>query len=124
MPTIAALFRDRDRALQAVAALQAEGFSENDVTVIASPTSAGQVARQAASELEPPASRMIDLGAAIGGQAELGFPEAELTAFEERVAQGDTVIRVDLADLAERDRANAILRAAGADQVLPGTLRD
>lgn len=124
MAVIAALFRDPGRALQAVEALRAAGFGEHAVTVVASPTSAGQAAQQAARELQPPPSRMIDLGAAIGGQAELGFPEAELRAFEQRVAQGDTLIRVDLTEAADHDRADAILRAAGADQVLPGTVRD
>lgn len=124
MPIVVALFHRRDRALRAVAALRAAGFAEEAVTVIASPTSAGRDAREAAHELKSLPSRWIDFGAASGGQAELGFPEAERQVFEERVAEGDIAIRVNLANHAERVRADAILRAAGGDRVLPGTVRD
>src|SRR5688572_432853 len=98
MRIVAGIFSDRDRALLALDELRGAGFDEDAATILASPTSAGEAAEQAAGELPRPRSRMIDLGAAIGGQAELGFPEAERSRIEERVAQGDVLIRVDAPD--------------------------
>ena len=123
MKIIAAVFRERDRVLKAVDALRAAGFAEDAVTVIASPTSAGDVAREAARELERPEGGFVDFGSLVGGQADPGFSEAERRELEARVAQGETFLRVDAPDQAA-DRAEAILLEAGAELVLPGTIRD
>ena len=124
MTIVAGLFRDRDRAFQALDELRGAGFGGDTVTVIASPTSAGEAAREAAHELERPEGGFIDLGAALGGQAARDFPEAERLTYEERVAEGDTLLRVDAPDDAAADRAEAILLRHGAERVLPGTIRD
>ena len=124
MPTIAGLFHDRERALRARAEIYAAGFGRDTVTIVASPTSAGEVAREAAEELPRPVPGFVDLGAAIGGQAERDFPEAERITLEERVAQGDALLRVDAPDWEAAVRAETILLRHGAEQVLPGTVRD
>ena len=124
MPTIAGLFRDRDRALRARDEIYAAGFGRDTIAIVASPTTAGEAAREAAEELPRPVPGFVDLGAAIGGQAERGFPEAERITLEERIAQGDTLLRVDAADWEAAVRAEAILLRHGAERVLPGTVRD
>lgn len=121
---VAGLFRDRDRALRALDELRQAGFGEAAVTIVGSPTSAAEVAREAARELERPPSGLLDFGAAIGGQAEREFPEVEARRFEERVAQIDTLLRVEAPDRAAAERVEAILLGAGAEQVIPGTMRD
>ena len=123
MKVIAAVFRERDRFLKAVDALRAAGFDGDRVTVIGSPASAGDVADEAARELDRPAGGFVDLGAVLGGQADPTFPRVERRELEARVAQGETLIRVDAPDDAA-DRAEAILLEAGAELVLPGTIRD
>jgi hypothetical protein len=124
MAIVAGLFGNWDRAAKALDQLRAAGFGDDCVTVVASPTSAGQAAREAAEELPRPRSGFVDLGAAMGGQAERDFPEEEQLSIEERVAQGDTLIRVDVGDAERLARAELILLDNGADQVIPGTLRD
>ncbi|MCC6178417.1 MAG: hypothetical protein IT305_24190 [Chloroflexi bacterium] len=124
MMIVAGLFRDRDRALSALHDLNAAGFGEGAVTVVASPTSAGIVAQHAANELDRPGAGFIDLGAALGGQADLNFPKPERLTYEERVAQGDTLLAIKASDPSAAGRAEQILRAAGADRVAPGTIRD
>jgi hypothetical protein len=124
MTTVAGLFRDRDRALRAVDELGAAGFGQDTVTLVSSPTSAAEVVGGTARHLERPGGGFIDLGAALGGQAERSFPEEERVTFEERVAQGDTLLRVDAPDPDAAGRALVILRQAGAERVSPGTIRD
>ena len=124
MTIIAAAFQERDQLLKAIDELRAAGFGADAVTILASPTSAGDVARDAAGELERPEGGFVDFGALVGGQAEPGFPEAERRELEARVAQGEALLRVDAADGAAADRAEAILLEAGAELVLPGTIRD
>ena len=124
MPTIAGLFHDRERALQALDEMRAAGFGPDAVTIVASPTSAGEVACEAAEELPRPVPGFVDLGAAIGGQAERDFPEAGRIALEERIAQGEILLRVDAPDWEAAVRAETILLRHGAEQVLPGAVRD
>ena len=124
MSIIAGLFRERDRALRAVDELRAAGFGREAVTIVVSPTGAGEAAWEAAHALERPEGGMIDLGAAMGGQADRDFPQEERITVEERVAQDDVLLRVEVSDRAAADRAEAILRDAGAERVIPGTIRD
>ena len=121
---VAGLFRERDRALKALTELYAAGFDEEAVTIVASPTSAGITAQQAANELTRPGDGFIDLGAAMGGQADRDFIVSERREYEERVAQGDTLIRVQTTDVDAAGRAMAILHDAGAERVAPGEIRD
>ncbi|SRR5579884_2258289 len=123
MKIIVGLFRERERARQALDRLDAAGLTSADWRVLASPTSAGNAAREAARELEGPPDAFLDVGAFWGGQGAPEFPQEERRAVEERVAQGDTLLRVQVADAAA-DRVEAILRDAGADRVLPGAIRD
>ena len=123
MKIVAGLFRERDGAGRALNAIASAGFGDDAVTVVGSPASAGEVVREAASELDRPADGFMDLGAVIGGQAEPGFGEEERLRAEERVAQGHTVLRVEVADEGAVDRVEAILREAGAERVLPGTIQ-
>ena len=123
MPVVAALFRDRDRALAAVRALQDAGFG-NDTVLIASPTGAGEAARAAASRLQQPEEGFIDLGGVLGGQADPRFPDTERQTFEERVAEGDTMVRVSAPDGRRARQAEEILAEHGAERVDPGTIRD
>lgn len=124
MAVVVGLFGERERALRALAELQAAGYRRDALLVVASPGSAGEAAFEAAHVLERPAGGFVDLGAALGGQADRDFPREERITVEERVAQGDLLVRVEVADRAAADRAEAVLRAAGAERVLPGTIRD
>jgi hypothetical protein len=121
---VAGLFRERDRALKALNQLYAAGFSEDSVAIVGSPHSAGIVAQQAANELTRPGDGFIDLGAAMGGQADRDFIVSERREYEERVAQGDTLICVQTTDVDAAGRAMAILHEAGAERVAPGEIRD
>jgi len=121
---VAGLFRDRDRALKALDTRYAAGFDKNAVTVVASPSSAGIVAQQAANELTRPGDGFIDLGAAMGGQADRDFIVSERREYEERVARGDTLLRIQTTDVDAAGRAMAILHEAGAERVAPGEIRD
>ncbi len=123
MKTIVGLFRERERLRRALDDLDAAGLSPADWRVVASPTSAGNAARRAARELEPPEPDLLDVGAFWGGQAAPDFPAEERRVAEERVAQGDVLLQVRVAD-ETAERVEAILQAAGADRVLPGTIRD
>jgi hypothetical protein len=123
MPTMTALFRDRDRALKALRTLQEAGFGPN-TTILASPSSAGVAVQRAANALERPGDGFIDLGAAMGGQADPHFPKEERLTYEERVAEGDTVLRVEIDDRELAAVALVILEEAGAERVAPGTIRD
>ncbi len=122
--TVAGLFRDRDRALKALNQLYAAGFDKETVTIVGSPTSAGITAQQAANELTRPGDGFIDLGAAMGGQADRDFIVSERREYEERVAQGDTLIRIQTTDVDAAGRAMAIMHDAGAERVAPGEIRD
>lgn len=124
MPTVTGLFRDRDRALKALNQLREAEFGEDEVTIVASPTSAGIAVERAANALDRPGEGFIDLGAALGGQAAPGFPKEERLTYEERVAGGDTLLRIDVADGVRGARALTILQEAGAERVAPGTIRD
>jgi hypothetical protein len=124
MAIVAGLFRERERALRALADLQAAGFERDALMVVASPAGAGEAAFEAAHVLERPEGGFVDLGAALGGQADRDFPDEERITAEERVAQGDLLVRVEIPDRAAADRVEEILRAAGAERVLPGTIRD
>ena len=121
---VAGLFRERDRALKALNELYAAGFAQQDVTIVASPDSAGVTAQRAANELTRPGDGFIDLGAAMGGQADRDFIVSERREYEERVAQGDTLIRIQTTDVDAAGRAMAILHNAGAERVAPGEVRD
>jgi hypothetical protein len=123
MKTIVGLFRERERLRRALDDLDAAGLSSADWRVLASPTSAGEAARRAAHELGAPGPEVIDVGAFWGGQAAPEFPAEERRLTEERVAQGDALLQVRVPD-ETADRVEAILRAAGAERVLPGTVRD
>jgi len=123
MPTMTGLFRDRDQALKALHALQDAGFGPN-TTIVASPTSAGVDVQRAVNALERPGDGFVDLGAAMGGQADPHFPKEERLTYEERVAQGDTVLRVEIEDRARAGIARTILEDAGAERVAPGIIRD
>ena len=124
MVTVTGLFHDRDQALRALDALGTAGFGQREVTIVASPTSAGIAAEQAASLLQHPVGGFVDLGAVMGGQAEAGFPREERMAYEERVAAGDVLLRIQT-EVAERaSLAHALLEDAGADRVGPGFIRD
>ena len=91
---------------------------------MASPTSAGIAAEQAANALEPPAEGFIDFGAALGGQAALGFPREERLLKEERIAACDVLLRVQTDCTTRASLAHAILEDGGADPVGPGLIRD
>ncbi len=121
---VAGLFRERDRALKALNQLYAAGFDEQSVTIVASPTSAGTTAQRGANELTRPGDGFIDLGAAMGGQADRDFIVSERREYEERVAQGDTLIRIQTTDVDAAGRAMAILHDAGAERIAPGEIRD
>ena len=121
---VAGLFRERDRALKALNQLYAAGFDKEAVTIVASPNSAGVTAQQAANELTRPGDGFIDLGAAMGGQADRDFIVSERREYEERVAQGDTLIRIQTTDVDAAGRAMGILHDAGAERVAPGEIRD
>jgi hypothetical protein len=124
MPIVTGLFDSREQALQAMHDLDSAGFPPRAVTIIASPNSAGRIARQAAAELPHPPGGFVDLGAELGGQADPLFPETERRTYEERVAQGGVLLRVDVQDQAALERAEAVLRQAGADRIGPGIIRD
>src|SRR5437763_7663478 len=117
MEIVAGLFRYRDRALEAVRALREAGFQERAVTLVASPTSAGETFGVAARELPRPGDGFADLGAVMGGQADPDFPRSERITVEERVAQGDTLVRVNASDGRAAERAEAILLRLGAERV-------
>jgi cytosine/adenosine deaminase-related metal-dependent hydrolase len=123
MLIVAGLFRDRERALAALRELQESGCGD-DVAIVASPTSAGDAASEAARELPRPGGGFVDLGSVLGGQAHPNFPLEERATWEERVAQGDTLLRVNVADHATAERAEAVLLRHGAERVLPGVIRD
>ena len=124
MVTVTGLFHDRDQALGALDALRTAGFGPDDVTIVASPSSAGIAAEQAANALPRRGEGFIDLGAALGGQAELGFPREERLTYEERIAAGDILLRVQTEEPERASLAHAILADAGADRVGPGVIRD
>jgi hypothetical protein len=124
MHHIAGLFRERDRALQAVDELNAAGFGPEAVSVIASPTSAGDLAEAAAREAPRPEGGFEDLGSRIGGQADPAFAAAERRTFEERVAKGDTLVRVVVQASSTVRRVEEILLRHGAERVDPGVIRD
>ena len=124
MVTVTGLFHDRDQALRALDALRTAGFGPDDVTIVASPTSAGIAAEQAASALQHTADGFVDLGAVMGGQAEPGFPREERLTYEERVAAGDVLLRVQTEAPERASLAHAVLEDAGADRVGPGVIRD
>jgi hypothetical protein len=123
MPTMTGLFRDRDRALKALRTLQDAGFGPH-TTIVASPSSAGVAVQRAANALDRPGDGFVDLGAAMGGQADPRFPREERLTYEERVAEGDTVLRVEIDDRERAAVALRILEEAGAERVAPGTIRD
>ena len=124
MVTVTGLFRDRDQALAALERLREAGFGPDDLSVVASPTSAGIAAEQAANALVRPGDGFIDFGAAMGGQAERGFPKEERLVYEERIAAGDVLLRVQTDDPTRASLAHAILEDTGADRVGPGLIRD
>jgi hypothetical protein len=124
MHVIAGLFRERDRALEAVDDLNAAGFGPEAVTVIASPTSAGDLAEEAAREVPRPGGGFQDLGSLMGGQADPAFAAAERKTFEERVAQGDTLVRVVVQASATVRQVEEILLRHGAERIDPGVIRD
>jgi hypothetical protein len=124
MATVTGLFHDRDEAVRGLDALRSAGFGEDEVTIVASPSSAGIAAEQAASGLAQPADGFVDLGAVMGGQGEHGFAREERFTYEERVAAGDILLRVQVAAPERASLAHAILEDAGADRVGPGFIRD
>lgn len=124
MITVTGLFRDRDQALRALRSLQAAGFGPDELAIVASPTSAGVAAQQAANALDRPGGGFVDLGAAMGGQAEPGFPKSERLTYEERVAAGDTLLRVTVDDPTRAAQAHGLLEEGGAERIAPGTIRD
>jgi hypothetical protein len=124
MVTVTGLFSDRDAALDALEKLRQAGFGPDDLAIVASPTSAGIAAEQAANALARPADGFVDLGAALGGQAAIGFPREERLLYEERIAAGDTLLRIQTDDPTRASLAHAILEDNGADRVGPGVIRD
>jgi hypothetical protein len=124
MTIVAGLFSDPDRATRAIDELRAASFQEDQVTVVASPSSAAELVRVTSTELPTPGGGFVDLGAAMGGQADPAFPDEEARLYEERVAQGDVLVRVDAPDDNTADHAKAILRENGADRVSPGIIED
>jgi hypothetical protein len=124
MVTVTGLFHDRDQALRALDALRTAGFGEDDVTIVASPTSAGIAAEQTASRLGHSDDGFMDLGSTMGGQAAPEFPREERLTYEERVAAGDVVLQVQSEAPDRASVAHAILEDAGADRVGPGVIRD
>ena len=124
MVTVTGLFHAREQALRALDALETAGFGPNEVTIVGSPTSAGIAAEQAASLLRRSGDGFVDFGAAIGGQAEPGFPREERLTYEERVAAGDILLRIQAEAPERASLAHAILEDAGADRVGPGVIRD
>jgi hypothetical protein len=124
MPVVTGLFRDRHEALETLRKLQEAGFGPDTLLVVASPTSAGIAVQKAANALERPGDDFIDLGAALGGQADPHFPREERMTYEERVAGGDTLLRVETDDRERAAVALLILEEAGVERVAPGIIRD
>ncbi len=87
--TVAGLFRSQLHAQQALEALRGAGFATDDLTLVASPTSAVQLAPDAALAQE----------------------------YETRVAQGDVLLCVAARDPRQADVAQLILRQHRADRV-------
>lgn len=124
MVTVTGLFHDRDEALAALEKLREAGFGPDDLAIVASPTSAGIAAEQAANALERRGDGFIDFGAALGGQAAPGFPKEERLLYEERIAAGEVLLRVQTDDPTRASLAHAMLEDAGAERVGPGYIRE
>jgi hypothetical protein len=122
MPTVTGLFRDRDEALVTLERLREAGFGPDELAILASPTSAGIAAEQAANALPRPGDGFIDFGAALGGQAAPGFPREERLLYEERIAAGDVLLRVQTDDPKRASLAHAMLEDGGAERVGPGVI--
>jgi osmotically-inducible protein OsmY len=96
MKTIAGIFLEREQAQQAIEELYATGFDEDRVRVIASPTSAAEMARQAG----------------------WGFSETQIRDYEVGVAQGQVLLTVEARNDDESAQAERILQAWDAEHVV------
>jgi hypothetical protein len=67
MKTVAGLFRTRSEAQQALETLRLAGFDPQRMSVIASPTSAGEMARDTEADVPASAAGGASLGAILGG---------------------------------------------------------
>lgn len=119
MSTVAGLFHDRQQALRALETLRADGFSDHQLALVSSPTSASETVDEAAQEFETSVGGFIDFGAAPGGQPPDTFPQQTRRRVESGVAQADVLVRVSNVDGADAQRAQDILRSGGANEIVP-----
>jgi hypothetical protein len=120
MAIVAGLFGDPDRLTRAVDGLFRTGFVRDQVSVITGPTSAGDVAWQAVRDAGRAEGGVVDLPLDLDGQASGGPAGGERVVFEQRVARGAMVLRVDAPDAGAAGRAARVLRDAGAERISPG----
>jgi hypothetical protein len=94
MRTVIGILQSRERAQRAMDELAGAGFNRDQLTLIASPTSAGEL-----------------------GQRGFGLSETAIRDLEAGVAQGQVVVRVNAQDASDAARAEQVLRAHDAEHV-------